>query len=611
MKKIILISLILYPFLIFGQTTLNGSYLNVNNVKAMINPVGNQFSDFTGNYSFKIPADSLTGTFYNSSIWIGGTDANSQLRFAGELNRQNGIDYFPGPLIASGSEMGTTSDSVSQSWNRTWRMSREEIDEFILCYNNPAYPTYQIPTSILEWPANGDLELGQADILAPYFDNNEDGFYNPEDGDHPIIKGDECLFFIFNDNLSLHTETGGNSIGIEVQGMAYEFKCDASESFDNAIFINYKIINRSTNTLFDTYLGLFADFDLGNCTDDYIGCNVQQGSFFAYNGDDFDETANGMYGYGEHPPAQAAVILKGAPLDADGMDNSSSYIENGGVPVLYCDQGDILNGNINGLNYSDGIVDNEILGMNRFVFFHCSGTGANPNTLAPTTAQQYYNYMKGYWLDGTEICYGGTGHYSGGANTDFPARFMFPGYESTTDPCGWGEGGIPQEGWSEETEANPGSDRRGVGVSGPFTFTPNEVVEFEVAYVYARDEDGTSEETLDKLFACVDTVKNGYLNNLTPCGTPFVYNNAQEIAINDNFNLEMFPNPAYSYVNLNFGTSDDFQIDIIDIQGRQNLSLEISGRQASLNISSLSEGVYFIRVSDGENTEIRKLVVLR
>jgi hypothetical protein len=48
--------------------------------------------------------------------------------------------------------------------------------------------------------------------------------------------------------------------------------------------------------------------------------------------------------------------------------------------------------------------------------------------------------------------YGGTGHPSDGDTEDQETDFMFPG---DTDPCGWGQGGIPMTSyarypWTEE-----------------------------------------------------------------------------------------------------------------------------------------------------------------
>jgi len=37
--------------------------------------------------------------------------------------------------------------------------------------------------------------LGQSEKIAPFYDNNNDGIYDPMAGDYPQIKGDQALFF--------------------------------------------------------------------------------------------------------------------------------------------------------------------------------------------------------------------------------------------------------------------------------------------------------------------------------------------------------------------------------------------------------------------------------
>ena len=54
-------------------------------------------------------------------------------------------------------------------------------------------------------------------------------------------------------------------------------------------FYSYKIINRSTETLNETYFGQWVDPDLGNYQDDYVGCDVELGLGYCYNGDADDD----------------------------------------------------------------------------------------------------------------------------------------------------------------------------------------------------------------------------------------------------------------------------------------------------------------------------------
>ena len=166
--------------------------------------------------------------------------------------------------------------------------------------------------------------------------------------------------------------------------------------------------------------------------------------------------------------------------------------------VLDCNEGDFKNGNINGLNFGDGTIDNERWGMRRFIYFNNTTNGANTNMTDPHTAVEHYNYMTGYWKDNTPLLYGGDGYSAAsGADQSQPTNFMFPG---TTDICGWGQDGIVRENWTEETESNPANDRRFIQAAGPFTLTPGQVNDITLGAVWARATSGGA-------YASVEAVK--------------------------------------------------------------------------------------------------------
>lgn len=497
-----------------GQTS---TELHVNNVRALIHTGGDMWWDWQDAYYF-VPADGNTSALFAGAIWIGGKDANGQLKLAAQKFRQRGIDYWPGPLITSGSAIATVTQDICREYDEHFFITKAMVKEFrewYACTQDPTcvvdeqFPAYTIPDIIMNWPAHGP-EGGYDYNLAPFWDTDGDGYYNPLAGDFPYYEfadqgitddpdclrprnrepklfGDETIWWVYNDKGNIHTETGGAAIGMEFRAQAFAFT--TNDELNDMTFYNYNIINRSTYTLFDTYFGVWTDADLGYARDDYTGCDVQRGLGYMYNGDDNDETAEGTEGYGEQPPAIGIDFFEGPYQDPDGLDNSTSYVVVDGVKELDCDLGDILNGNINGLNFEDGTVDNERWGMRRFLYFNNTGGGANPATTDPESAIEHYNYITGFWKDNTPLCYGGTGHYSGGGNTDVPTDFMFPG-NPTTDPCGWGQGGIPQDAWSEETEENPADDRRFVQSAGPFTLYPGAVNDITLGAVYARAPSG-------------------------------------------------------------------------------------------------------------------------
>jgi len=74
---------------------------------------------------------------------------------------------------------------------------------------------------------------------------------------------------------------------------------------------------------------------------------------------------------------------------------------------------------------------------------------------------------------------------------------------------------------------------------------------------------------------------------------------------NSNSSLSLYPNPVLDQLNLNFGTSvGKAQVTILDLQGRSLMTQSVAHTQVeTLNVSSLSNGIYFVKVTaDGKVT---------
>ncbi|MCK4406505.1 MAG: hypothetical protein KAV44_02395, partial [Bacteroidales bacterium] len=353
--------------------------LNINNVNARFNCFGNHFWDLPGGTGAKyfVPNGSTKATIFTNTFWIGGLDENDNLHLAGERYRQIGADYWHGPVS------NIYDSDYDAKWFKIWKLTKQEINYHKAHWWESGYAPIE---DILTWPGNGDESAGQLTQLAPYYDNNNDGIYQSMDGDYPVIKGDQTLFFVFNDARDFHSETGGLPLGIEIHGMAYAFDTPDDSALWNTTFLHYDIINLSDTTYHDTYMGVFTDTDLGYAWDDYVQCDVQRGFYFTYNGKEIDG-AGQPEAYGEHPPAQGILFLGGPFMDNDGIDNPKYDINNQ----------QICNVSINGLNFGDTIVDNERLGMTNFLY-HTNSGGIQGD---PHIAPDYYNYMKGYWKDNT------------------------------------------------------------------------------------------------------------------------------------------------------------------------------------------------------------------
>ena len=440
------------------------SHCAINNINATFLGDGSCFlsqeyvlGEISGCPTWEVPAGSGKQTIFQHALWFGGLDADDHLHLAaikyGQINEQY---FLAGPLKTTDA---TIDLMTALKYHHIWNLTREEIDHFIAHH---AEDNYEAPEDILTWPAHGEGDYAQN--LAPFVDVDSDGRYNPEAGDYPDIKGDQCLFFIFNDNYDCHL----GSFGLEVHAMVYAYNAPDDEALNNTVFVNYKFINRSANDYHGVYLGLWTDWDIGYLMDDYVGCDVQRNSCFCYNGVpvDGDGTPDA---YGDNPPVQVLTILAGP--------------------------------------YSDA---HERLGLSGFMFFN----NYNGDNGDPSTPYDYYNYLRSLWRNGQPMRYGGDGYNNG--TLDLPCKYMYPG---DSDPENIGTNGIQPEGygtngvyWTEEQCGNTPDDRRGLASVGPFSFPASSMQELDYAMITVWKNE--SQSAMERKSEFIDHIKTLFGNGL-------------------------------------------------------------------------------------------------
>ncbi len=525
-------------------------FMEFNDVKALIEQGGSMFQNRQANVaSYEVPKGSNRFAIYAGALWMGGTDVNGQLKLAALKFRQ-GNDFWPGPLTVTpgtgnynpGGPVGD--DAVRDfgeanidpdqciAYDKFYTIRKAEVIRFNIyweCNNGIAeqgcdeitLPSNDELNRIYGWPAHGDVSRGQDYFLAPFYDRDGDGNYNPDNGDHPwyddilgrddiqcgvdrriSLYGDETHWWVFNDKGNIHTETNGDPIGMEIRAQAFTFA--TNDEVNRMTFYNYELINRGTQTLFNTYFAQYLDADVGNYADDYVGCDVSRGLGFAYNGDLNDESDGGRLGYGANPPAIGCDFFEGPYQDADGIDNPGPFFDQAtqtevvpSVVDALANKGIVYKGI--GIGYSDGIIDNERFGMRRFTYY--TSTSAYPYN-DPGPAAEFYNFMRGKWANGSDKFYGGLGYVGSAGVTPILSDYMFPG---TSDPLFWATGGVDMTaqfpgGWDESTNNNPVGDRRFVQSAGPFTLRPGAINNITVGIVYGRSTDGG-------LFSSVNAMK--------------------------------------------------------------------------------------------------------
>jgi len=390
------------------------AYLNCNNVSAAMDNEGglwngNTAAKINDGAGYEFPKGSSIYSIFGGGIWIAGMSDKGVLKGAVNMYHQVN-DFYPGPL-----DHFPVNDTLfcNGGFDRIWQINKTTIDSF----KSGLFTT--IPQTILEWPAKGNPNLNFLPNrdLAPFADVNKDYKYNPADGDYPLVKGDQALWWMVND-ANVH-ESNFNPIGIELQYMAYAFK--TTSGLNNATFYEVKMNNRSDSILKHVNLTVFIDPDLGNYKDDFIGTDSTRNMGICYNSNPFDSTlanVNGVVsnGYGNHIPMVGVNMLQG-PKD----------------------------------EFREPVKIKNLFSFNNL---------QNDWSGNPMIASDYWEYMNTKWRDSTHLVYGHNGHVSGGGTK--PCSYIYP-----SDPS-------DASGWSECTAGSAHSDRRMIITYGEFNLVPNQ-----------------------------------------------------------------------------------------------------------------------------------------
>ena len=102
--------------------------MDINNVRTTILGGGDMWWDLD-NAKYEIPQGSDRHSMFAGALWIGGLDAQGNLKVAGMTYRQDGNDFWPGPLNSNydGEDYGTTTPDVCQSFDRHWSVYKNDV----------------------------------------------------------------------------------------------------------------------------------------------------------------------------------------------------------------------------------------------------------------------------------------------------------------------------------------------------------------------------------------------------------------------------------------------------------------------------------------------------
>ncbi len=485
--------------------------MDINNVRAKLTTGGDVWWDLDeGKYVIPkpIPGDPEISSIFAGSVWIGGFDPAGNLKLAaGQYRNSANNDYYTGPLDPF---EGTTELEVCEKWDRFFEVDGDEIRKVAKIFdgNDGFLPCDSVSGGVRYWPGKGnpywlerfDFELpvtGQG--LGSFWDEDQDGNYDPCKGDIPIIdiRGcepssrkqavelvpDQMIFWIYNDAGGPHTQTFGDAIRMEVQVQAFAYA--TNDEINDMTFQRYKLINRAQQDIRDCYFAMWVDPDLGCYSDDYIGCDIERSMAYVYNEDILDgETGcscpGGVATYCDEVPILGVDYFRG-PLgpkfiigcDAPGAQvhviaNADEEFDEDlySVGDTICIRDVLLTDTLE----PDILIE---LGMSSFVYSNNAGVGSPAAaTTDPGIAEEFYNYLTGNWRDGTPFTEGGSGYNPG--STDL-IPYAFPGRPNVDTE------------WSMCSSDQPFGDRRTIQASGPFLLQPGAVNELIIGAVWVPD----------------------------------------------------------------------------------------------------------------------------
>ena len=543
------------PFLVNGVFNYYGNNGDGSHNKFVVNGEG-----------FEFPKGSNKFMFYEDGVVWGGFHKGRTTPKVGGSVYSHGLQA--GKILVDGTpSTAPIADDPTLSKYRMYRVRpnvnpRTTLDsvaaiieeERLLISRFESYTAQQIfdqyVTDWNEWPASDG---------APYKDVDSNGVYAPAI-DIPGQPGsDQTLWYVANDlNAALTMYLAGSPpIGLEMQRTIWGY--NLSGALGNAIFTSTLLINKSGAPIDSMFLAQWADPDLGNAGDDYVGCDLQRNLGYVYNGKPVDAV------YGTQAPAGGFLLLQG-PVVASPGDSAifKRHFYRGFKNLTmsafsFCGNGIIT-------------LEDPVEGTDGDLQWYRVMNGLNAKSGLP-----YVNPI-----------------------TSQPTKFALSG-----DP-------VTGTGWIDGTSGLLPGDRRFCSVVGPFTMAPGDTQELVVAQLAGIGSDRISSITYLQFYA--DLVNAAFRHEAT--GSVSI---PDENHLPSGFSLEQnYPNPFNPSTTIKYElpTSAEVQVSVYDMLGREvsvlvNERKDAGVHEVKFEASGLSSGVYFCRLTAGSSVQTRKLLLVR
>ena len=280
-----------------AQVLDNVRRLDVNELTLRVSNDGLLGWDPTSGVGLLFPRGARTGVLFCSGLWIGAR-VNGELRVT---TTPFISEYAPGAIVNG------VADDPSRPAYRVWKVAR---------WTGAAQDSAHIERSAAELANDPTLDplvhhgYGEYMANAAPYGAPVQTIWVPIPGGGaylasiPDVRGDVMLWSIYNDaDPARHTATGGSTapLGVEVRQTVFAYRWDGPSA--QTCFVQWRVVNRSTETLDSLRLAYWLDPDLGGSFDDLAACDTTRSLGYIYNATDQDEA------YGSQPPAIGVDLL--------------------------------------------------------------------------------------------------------------------------------------------------------------------------------------------------------------------------------------------------------------------------------------------------------------
>jgi hypothetical protein len=373
---------------------------------------------------------------------------------------------------------------------------------------------------------------------------------------------DQTLWYAANDCDSARVATMmfSSVIGLEMHRTIWGY--NRAGVFGQTIFESTVIINKSGARVDSMYIMQFADPDLGDGGDDYVGCDTSRNLGYVYNGRPSDLV------FGTSIPSAGFVILQG-PI----------------VPGAPGDTAAFLMGKR--LGYRN-------LRMSAFVFFSQGFAGYADPVYGPGMDLQWYRVMQGKTAEG--------------------ASFIDPVTHSPTKFCMSGNPLIGS-GWVDGMAGLTPQDRRFTMTTGPVTMAAGDTQEIVVALTAGLGADYLS--SIAVLRSGIDRLISFY-NTLTGVGPLMSIATSGNQLPETSGLMQNYPNPFNPSTRIGYTLArrSAVSLTVFNVLGEEVASLvngveEAGPHEVKFDGTRLSSGAYFYTLRADGFVQTKRLLLIR